>query len=319
MFGRWREEIAPVFDVQPLSGDWRSTFRGDIRRHHLGVALVGEVMTSAQRYERSEGLIGAVGVDHLLIQLYQSGHTTLDIDGKEMRAGPSDVLILDLSRPMRSHASDMRAINLVLPRALLGLDADAIDRAHGTVLSGREALGRLAGDHLQALLRAAQELGPREAPGLLKASANLLAACLAPSLMRDQDAPSTLTATLATMCRFIDRHIADPALDAAMLCCAFGLSRSALYRLFAPLGGVSDYIRRRRLERARLALNGASLERGGIGKLARRFGFSSDDAFSRAFKARFGVAPREAAQIRVLAPAEPGDDSLEAWLRRLDW
>jgi len=104
-----------------------------------------------------------------------------------------------------------------------------------------------------------------------------------------------------------------------MLCSAFGLSRSALYRLFAPLGGVSDYIRRRRLERARLALNGASLERGGIGKLARRFGFSSDDAFSRAFKARFGVAPREAAQIRVLAPAEPGDDSLEAWLRRLDW
>src|SRR6478752_3394227 len=99
-----------------------------------------------------------------------------------------------------------------------------------------------------------------------------------------------------------------------MLCSAFGLSRSALYRLFAPLGGVSDYIRRRRLERARLALNGASLERGGIGKLARRFGFSSDDAFSRAFKARFGVAPREAAQIRVLAPAEPGDDSLEAWL-----
>jgi AraC-like DNA-binding protein len=59
-----------------------------------------------------------------------------------------------------------------------------------------------------------------------------------------------------------------------MLCSAFGLSRSALYRLFAPIGGISDYIRQRRLARARLALNASARGRGGIGKIARQFGFS---------------------------------------------
>lgn len=316
-FGEWREAIAPIFDVRPLGPGRDAGFHAELTRHNLGTALVGSVATSAQRYERSESLIGAVGVDHVLIQLYEAGQTTLDLDEGEAHAGPGDILILDLSRPVHSHASDMRALNLVLPRNLLPLDADALDELHGTVLPARDPRGRLAGDHLRSLSNAAPALDQATATELAQASAHLLSACLSASLRREQDAPATLTATLTTICRFIDRQICDPELDATMLCGTFGLSRSALYRLFAPMGGVSEHIRRRRLARARLALNASALERGGIGKLARRFGFSSDDVFSRAFKAQFGVSPREAAQMRGLAPIDHADDSLTTWLRHL--
>lgn len=317
IFGDWRETIAPIFDVRPLAADWDAGFHAELDRHHLSTALVGRVATSAQHYERSEGLIGAVGVDHLLIQLYEAGHTTLDLDGEETHAGPGDVLVFDLSRPVRSHASDMRAVSLVLPRSLLALDASSLDRVHGTVLSSASPLGSLAGDHLRSLLKAAPTLEPTAAPDIAKASAQLLSACLSPSLMGDREAPATLTATVAMICRFIDRHIGDPALDARMLCSAFGMSRSALYRLFAPIGGVSDYIRQRRLARARLALNAATRGRGGVGKIARQFGFSSDDAFSRAFKAQFGIAPRDAAHLRISPSIEPDVGSLANWLRQL--
>lgn len=316
-FGEWREAVAPIFDVRPLEPGRDAGFHAELSRHNLGTALVGSVATSAQRYERSESLIGAVGIDHVLIQLYEAGHTAVDLDEDERRAGPGDVLILDLSRPMRSHASDMRALNLVLPRNLLVLDPDSLDGLHGTVLPAQDPRGRLAGDHLRSLSRAAPALDPTTAADLAQASAQLLSACVSTSLRRDQDAPATLTATLMALCRFIDRNIRDPELDAAMLCSAFGMSRSALYRLFAPMGGVSDHIRRRRLARARLALNASALERGGIGKLARRFGFSSDDTFSRAFRAQFGVSPREAAQMRSHARVDHGDDSLTTWLRHL--
>lgn len=317
LFGNWRETVAPIFDVRPLAASWDSGFHAEIERHHLSTALVGQVATSAQHYERSESLIGAVGVDHLLIQLYEAGHTTLDLDGEETHARAGDILVFDLSRPARSRASDMRAISLVLPRSLLALDAGSLDRAHGAVLSSASPLGSLAGDHLRSLLKAAPTLEPAAAPDIARASAQLLSACLSPTLMRDRDAPATLTTTVAMICRFIDRHIGDPGLDARVLCSAFGLSRSALYRLFAPIGGVSDYIRQRRLARARLALNASARERGGIGKIARQFGFSSDDAFSRAFKAQFGIAPRDAAHLRLSPSVEPDDGSLANWLRKL--
>ncbi|MCA0421183.1 MAG: helix-turn-helix domain-containing protein, partial [Proteobacteria bacterium] len=170
---------------------------------------------------------------------------------------------------------------------------------------------------LRSLLKAAPTLEPAAAPDIAKASAQLLSACLSPALMCESDAPATLAASVAMICRFIDRRIGDPALDARMLCSAFGLSRSALYRLFAPIGGVSDYIRQRRLARARLALNASARGRGGIGKIARQFGFSSDDAFSRAFKAQFGIAPRDAAHLRLSPSLEAGDGSLANWLRHL--
>lgn len=317
LFGEWRETIAPIFDVRPLSADWDAGFHAELDRHHLSTALVGQVATSAQHYERSESLIGAVGVDHLLIQLYEAGHTTLDLDGEETHAGPGDVLVFDLSRPVRSHATDMRAVNLVLPRSLLALDAGSLDRVHGTVLSSASPLGSLAGDHLRSLLKVAPTLEAAAAQDVAKAGAQLLSACLSPSLMRDREAPATLTATMATICRFIDRRIGDPALDARMLCSAFGLSRSALYRLFAPIGGVSEYIRQRRLARARLALNASTRGRGGIGKIARQLGFSSDDAFSRAFKAQFGITPRDAAHLRISPSIETNDGSLANWLRQL--
>lgn len=318
-FNEWRDTIAPIFDVQSLAPNDDSGFHAELSRHHLGVALVGDVATTAQRYERSESLIGAVGVDHLLIQLYEIGHTVLDLGKREAQASPGDVLVFDLSRPVRSHASDMRAISLVLPRSLLNLDGNALDQAHGAVLSGRDPLGQLAGDHLRAMHRAVPTLDTRSAPAVAKASAQLLAACLSPSLMRDQEAPATMTATVAKICRFIDLRIGDPTLDARTLCSAFGLSRSALYRLFAPTGGVLEYIRRRRLARARLSLNASTLARGGIKKLARQFGFSSDEAFSRSFRSEFGISPREAAQQRLLMATNPNDDSLTNWMQRLIW
>jgi AraC-like DNA-binding protein len=317
-FRHWRESIASIFDVRPLDPDYRETFQGRIDRHNLGVALVGEVSTSAQSYTRSESLIGAVGVDHLLVQLYDRGSTTLDLDGTEVRVEPNDIVVLDLSRPLASHATAMRAFNIVLPRGLLNLNAASLDRAHGAVIPRHSAFGRIAGDYLRTLALTAPDLPAQGSADLIEATAALLSACLAPSLLKDQEAPVSLTASAARLRRFIDHHLSDPALGPELLMRRFAVSRSVLYRLFSPLGGVSDYIRERRLERASLMINSATLQRGGVGALARQLGFPSEDAFSRAFKSRFGHTPRDFARMRNAAPSLPRDgESLTSWLTQL--
>lgn len=317
-FAQWRESIASIFDVRPLDPDYRETFQGRIDRHDLGVALVGEVSTSAQSYTRNESLIGAVGVDHLLVQLYDRGSTTLDLDATEVRVEPNDIVVLDLSRPLASHATAMRAFNLVLPRGLLNLNPASLDRVHGAVIPRHSAFGRIAGDYLRSLALTAPDLPAQGSADLIEATAALLSACLAPSLLRDQDAPVSLTASAARLRRFIDHHLSDPGLGPELLMRRFAVSRSVLYRLFSPLGGVSDYIRERRLERASLMINAGTLQRGGVGAIARQLGFPSEDAFSRAFKSRFGHTPRDVARMRNAAPALPRDGaSLTSWLTQL--
>ena len=50
--------------------------------------------------------------------------------------------------------------------------------------------------------------------------------------------------------RFIDHHLASSDLSPALLEASLPLSRSSLYRLFEPLGGVGNAILQRRLDRS---------------------------------------------------------------------
>jgi AraC family transcriptional regulator len=88
----------------------------------------------------------------------------------------------------------------------------------------------------------------------------------------------------------IDQHL-DERLDLATLAAVAHFSPFHFHRLFAAWTGetLGDYLRRRRVELAALQL----LRRPSLGVLqaALAVGFGSGEAFTRAFKLRFGVAP----------------------------
>ena len=119
--------------------------------------------------------------------------------------------------------------------------------------------------------------------------------------------------------RHIESRLTDADLSQDALCRAFGLSRSALYRLFQPVGGVAAYVQERRLRRIHALLSGPGPHH--LGTLSWEHGFSSQAHMSRAFRALFGHAPRDTAPgpTRLAAPREPVRlTSFEPLLRRLD-
>lgn len=77
---------------------------------------------------------------------------------------------------------------------------------------------------------------------------------------------------------------------------ALGVSRSRLYRIFEPLGGVASYIRRQRLLRTRDALSDIADTRS-ISRIAEEWGFVDASAYSRTFEHEFGISPKEARDI----------------------
>ncbi|MCJ8142036.1 helix-turn-helix domain-containing protein [Ancylobacter sp. A5.8] len=114
--------------------------------------------------------------------------------------------------------------------------------------------------------------------------------------------------------RVIRARLKDEALEPDAICRELAVSRSRLYRLFAPLGGIAAYIRRQRLMQARHALVDP-FETRPIMMIAEEWGFRDPSVFSRAFRHEFGVSPRDvrgiglgaagAASGRPAPPAAP--------------
>jgi AraC-like DNA-binding protein len=127
----------------------------------------------------------------------------------------------------------------------------------------------------------------------------MVAACLLSDVARRLvSAQDAATAQRERIRRVIRDNIGSPTLGPAKICRLAGISRSQLYRLFEPHGGVARYIQAQRLRMAHAALSEAGP---GVlvAEVAERLGFFDASAFSRAFRREFGLTPTE---VRTAPP-----------------
>ena len=323
----WREAVAPFWDVRIRKED-TPEFRGRSEVYHLGNAIVGFTAASELRIERSRGLVARMGVDHIAIQMRMDGHARVEAAGRETDLATGDVALLDLSRPLAMHSTDYRAMTLIMPRALFPEDGQGLEEAHGTILRGSTPFGTLVSDHLRSLGANAPHFTADEARAASEATAILVGMAARTAAGADRGGrPAERAPLLLVIRRHIDAEIGSPLLSVSHLCHRFGISRSGLYRLFAPLGGVLEYIRRRRLARAYRDLVEAGPHGIRVSEIAYRYGYGSPFSFTQAFRAEFGRSP---ADVRAAGTgAGPGGGAPDAlptggwddfydWVLRLD-
>lgn len=103
-------------------------------------------------------------------------------------------------------------------------------------------------------------------------------------LIRFQDAPLSVR-----LKQYIDANLAEE-LDVAHLCRSFGVSKSSLYLISREaLGkGVTDYIRERRMQKARELLAERELS---VCAVAERVGYTDVGYFTKVFKKHVGCTP----------------------------
>jgi AraC-like DNA-binding protein len=107
-------------------------------------------------------------------------------------------------------------------------------------------------------------------------------------------ASAARAAHLHRVCQTIETMLADPELTLEQVAEADGISARSLQKLFAVAGqNFSTYLRHRRLERCRLDLTSPMFADLSISEICFRWGFNGSAHFSRAFKDRYGVSPRD--------------------------
>lgn len=95
------------------------------------------------------------------------------------------------------------------------------------------------------------------------------------------------------------------------------MSRSRLYRLFEPKGGVARYLAQQRLLAVRLALDNSRDGRT-ISAIGEACGFANPTHLSRAFRQTYGQSLRDyrAARRAISEPAN-GPVTAAVWMRAL--
>ncbi|MET3794246.1 helix-turn-helix domain-containing protein [Aquamicrobium terrae] len=194
-----------------------------------------------------------------------------------------------LALPDARSSNDHLFVALLLPRSLLPADPSRVEVGDAT-------LSFLA-EYLLLLHRSVPDLTEGDLPHIVSATANLFTAALMPSKDNPSAAHGPVAAVAAVrIAQLIMEKLNDRDLTPDKLCRAAGVSRSHLYRIFEPAGGVSNYIRRKRLLKTRDAL-ADSADRRTISNIAEEWGFTNASTYSRMFRAEFGLSPKEAREL----------------------
>lgn len=288
-FDAYRSQCAPVVDVLP-SDDAKAGYDARFEMWKLGAMAIRRISTPAGQFLRHPAQLRRDGLDHWVIGVLQSGQEDITSGDIDIRVGTNAPTVFSLAAPMEVRRTAVEWTGLFIPRGVVPkLDArfHHLDRV---VIDNVQ--GRLVGQYLAALLG---EL-PSAADIDLAACAETTAAMLG-TLARPEAAPADLDGAawdrprLAYLRRIIDQNLTSWSLSPRRLAKAAGVSRTTLYRLFDPYGGVSNYIQRERLRRAHQIIAGPRHRL--IKDVATELCFTDASAFARAFRREFGYTATE--------------------------
>lgn len=295
-FAAYCQVTQEIFTCTLPQGMTPAEFQLDMTAWHLGTVMLGSIRASALAFDRSASIVTASGMDHLMVQLYTEGGFTGTAGDGAITVAPQDVCVFDLTQTLRTQASAFHNLTLLVPRAYVAAAVEDVAALHGLVLRGHDPLTELLAEHLRALAARVPRLqSTRAARAAARGTVALITTMLATATPQTRArAGAASPSPHRRAMQFIDRHLSDAALDSDRVAEELGMSRATLYRLFEPLGGVSAYIRRRRLTCAALHLASPEYRHERVSQVAFRWGFSSEASFSRSFRLQFGLTPTDA-------------------------
>jgi AraC-like DNA-binding protein len=232
----------------------------------------------------------ARGADQLLIVLQIDGSVDTDTTGRRGRREAGDVAISDYARPFHSVATDYAILIVHLaresvPAALLALEP------HGLIFPRESGAARLIGAAMQEFYAQADGLTVSEAEAAIEGIVALTTACARAKLAGDE--LDHMKSRRKAALDYIDAHLGNAQLGPDEIADGAHLSRASLYRLLAAEGGIRAVLLARRLDEALRLLLADNKDERSLADVAKRCGFGGTSQFSRAFRARFGLPPRQ--------------------------
>ena len=302
-FAFWRDAVCDVFVRLECERIDDSPFAGTITTRPFGAVQLSEVAARPQHVVRSRRQIARAREDDLLVSVQLEGRGIVAQDGRTAPLAVGDFALYDSARPYTLHFDGaFRQLVLQFPRARL---AERLGRAEpftGIAVAGGDPVGALAAHFFAALGRDGARIPAGAAERLSGTALDLLATALAGARGTVSNAESRRSAALAHAKMLALSRLGDAALEPAAIAGALGITARSLHRLFeSECTSFMRWLLEQRLAAcARDLADPARLGRS-VSDIALGHGFADLSHFSRAFRRRYGTAPRDyrAASVRL--------------------
>jgi AraC-like DNA-binding protein len=308
----WHDAVWRTFVPLDVTAPKDEPFSGAVATEQLGFLQVSTVEADRELVRRSRHLIAESSGEYMLVGLQAHGHGVVVQDERSAPLSPGQFAFYDTTRPYTLHfPSRFEMVVFQMPRQSLGLPESDLRRITGVTIGPEQGLASMVAAFLSKLTAEAGTFRPEVGEMLARNVTDLLTTVITEQLGRDPAGTDAAQQTLMLRIRtFIDAHLTDADLSAETIAAAHHISVRHLQRLFQAQGAtVSGWIRGRRLEECRRELGRPRRSRPAVAAVAHRWGFLSAAHFSRAFRAAYGMSPREWQALADRPPALSGDPS----------
>ncbi|MFE7841918.1 helix-turn-helix domain-containing protein [Streptomyces sp. NPDC057474] len=299
----WRDVVNRSF--VPLEAIRRETldFHAELCTARIGPLQVSAVTTEPHSVTRTERHIGTGAPDLVKASLLLTGRCLITQGDRQAVLEPGDLAVYDTRYPYTlDTVQPTRNLVLMFPSAMLRLPERDLARVTATGMSCREGLGGVVHPFLRGLAQQVHTLETLGTSRLAQSAVDLIGTLLAEHTgaerMPKDDGPALMTGRILA---YMEQHLADPHLGPDQIAAAHRISRRYLYKLLAEQGyTVSGWIREHRLSNCRRDLIAPALVHLPVGAVGSRWGFPDPAHFSHAFKAAYGISPRESRANRSM-------------------
>ena len=291
----WHETIATTYFPLDLRFADADRFAGDLKIWDLGDVSLSRLASEPLEYRRLLHHFHGEREEHYLVTVPVQSEVFFSQCGKDVRCRPGG-LILERSHEPYAFSHDEPSDLWVVKVSAMALSGKIRqpDRFCSLQFDVTRGGGGLFIDML--------ELIPRRIGGMseeLRATVGRQLVELLVLALKDDDRTLTSGATavraahLSRIESYVRSRLGDSALDPDAIARACRISTRYLHELFRDANQtLGSWIRDQRLDACREALGDPGRKQT-VAEIAYQWGFGNQAQFSRAFKAQFGVPPRE--------------------------
>jgi len=292
-FAAWTAHYCAQFEHAEIVPADLERFDAAIQTGELGSLRFARLSCAGSAIDRTQSAAVAHSYS-LIVQLAGSG--TLCQYGQEAHLQPGDLALCDNATPHTHYMAERSELILLrMPANALRGHLPAPEQFCGRRLPGTAGTTSVAAALVNNLCHRTRAGLPQP---VQEGLANQLLELVAVSYTLAFDtliAPSSVVGgRFAKARRFIEQHLRDPELGPQKIARSLNVSSRYLRMIFAgEKDSVSAYILRRRLEEVAHQLADARWRGRSICEIAFGWGFNSAPHFSRSFRERYGMSPRQ--------------------------
>ncbi len=291
----WREVICREYAQVDITSSLTTDFRSETTIYPWQRMQVSQIRSSGISIRRLPTEPHTVSQDGYFAVLLLSGEYLLEQDGREVFLKPGDMTLYDATRPHRVHCpKDFSKLIISIPRFVLRERIAAIEHCTARRIPGDSGIGAVTSSFLRSTIGTAGTLPCEDYHILGDQALDLLTLASVSVRPADFHLSRSQSLSLHRVRQFIEKNLQNPDLDTEMIAAGTGYSPRYLRKLFAEEGStLMRHILHLRLDRCRRDIMIRHRTRLYLTEIAFRWGFNDLSHFSRSYKSRFGVAPRD--------------------------